>query len=495
MLFNSYLFITLFLPVVLGGFAMAASWSPVAAKVWLICASLTLYASWDPVFVPFLAASMVGNLIAVRIVERLEPRPDRRDVVLVLAMIANLAGLFWCRYLPAWLPGLSAIAQADWHMADPIVPLGLSFFTFTQIGYLLDRRAGVAPTCRALDYVLFVSFFPSLTAGPILSGREVLPQFASLGRLRLSGDSLAIGLGLFLIGCLKKTLLADPLGATVSAGFAEPSALGAFGAWQVALSWTLQLYFDFSGYSDMAIGLARMVGLHYPLNFNSPYKAESVIEYWQRWHMSLTRFFMGAIHAPLTMAIMRRRRAQGLGTGREAQRSYAGFACMVAVPIAVTMTLAGVWHGAAATFLLFGLLHAGFLIVNHAWRLFRPAPRSRAPVVIAARVGLTHACVLIGAVLFRASSADAAGALLGAMAGLNSGMPEPVTLRGLVDGAMLAVLYGIVWAMPNSQTIMTVGHAAWGWRPSWPWAVAFGCAATLCLLSMGGTAEFVYFQF
>ncbi len=233
-------------------------------------------------------------------------------------------------------------------------PLGISFFTFTQIGYLLDCRNGLARDRSPLNYTLFVAFFPHLIAGPILHNREIMPQFADAATYRYSAHNLAAGLGIFLLGLLKKCLLADPCAAVVGPGFANPDALTFFPAWQVALSYSLQLYFDFSGYSDMAIGLARMFNVRFPLNFNSPYKARSVIEYWQRWHMTLTRYLNLCLYDPLALAITRRRRARGQSTRREAQATPLGFAQMVLLPIFVTMTLAGIRHGSGPTFLVFG---------------------------------------------------------------------------------------------------------------------------------------------
>ena len=216
--------------------------------------------------------------------------------------------------------------------------------------------------------------------------------------------------------------------------------------------------------------------------------------------MSLTRFLMGTIHAPLTLAIMRRRRALGLRVDHAAQARPGGFTAMMVLPIMVTMGLAGVWHGSGLTFLVFGLMHGGFLVVNHAWRLFFPGPRSQARSAMLARLALTYLCVLAGAVVFRAASLGDALAMFGAMCGAN-GVSMSLDPHCLLDAAWLAGLFAIVWLAPNSGQIMeaAITEAAGGrriaWRPSLPWAMAMGCAATLGLLSIGGTAEFVYFRF
>ena len=289
--------------------------------------------------------------------------------------------------------------------------------------------------------------------------------------------------------------MADPLGPMVAAGFERPEALTLGSGWTVALAWSFALYFDFSGYSDMAIGLARLFGVRFPSNFASPYKAQSVIEYWQRWHMTLTRFLMSAIYNPLALAVMRSRRARGWPTDRAAQRTPAGFLAMVLWPIGVTMGVAGLWHGGTAPYLVFGLLHAGFLGVNHAWRLRGPGAEWGGWPAALGRILLTYLCVLIGSVIFRAPDLSIAGSILAAMAGLHglsALTPEP---RAGLEALWLLGLALIIWGAPNSQQIME-DHAGWPrWRASIPWAAAAGCAATLGLLSLGGTREFVYFQF
>jgi len=266
--------------------------------------------------------------------------------------------------------------------------------------------------------------------------------------------------------------------------------LSLFPAWQTAMAWSLQLYFDFSGYTDMAIGLAWMFGFRFPDNFEQPYRAGSVIAYWQSWHMSLTRFLMANVHAPLTLAVLRRRRALGYPIDQTAQRGIGGFLTMIGAPILVTMSLAGIWHGPGLTFLLFGLLHVGFLLVNHAWRLYR-AP----PLPAVAGVALTYLSVLIASVLFRASSVSEAGSLLAGMAGLHGLSLPAADIHVAVSAAWIAGLYAIVWAAPTTRQLIQGGSTRLTWRPTPRWAVAMGCAATLGVLASGGTGEFVYFHF
>jgi D-alanyl-lipoteichoic acid acyltransferase DltB (MBOAT superfamily) len=505
-LFNSYVFVAAFLPLTLGGFAVACRLGRRSAALFLLVASLAFYSWWNPRFLPLLLVSIGANFAVSTLIARCAARPGWQSAILTGAIVANLAALFWGKYLAAVLWFLRAHGVADVALADPVLPLGISFFTFTQIGFLVDCRQGQAREASLLNYALFVSFFPHLIAGPILHHREIVPQFADPETWRPRAESLAVGSAIFLIGLLKKTLLADPLAPIASAGYAHPQALALFPAWQAALAYSLQLYFDFSGYSDMAIGLARLFNLRFPLNFHSPYQAQSVIDYWQRWHMTLTRWLMMYLYNPLALRIARRRIARGLPTDRATRSSLRGFTAMVAFPTMVTMGLAGVWHGSAFTFVVFGLLHGTYLCVNHAWRLWRPGPRSGAWHAVVARVALTYGCVLVGSVVFRATSLADAGAMLGGMLGLHgTGLAAP-GLRAAEDVLWLVALYAIVWGAPNTQQIMrayapALGRAAAGpwpslvWRPTLPWALAFGAAATLGLLSIGGTGEFLYYRF
>ncbi len=305
MLFNSYVFILAFLPMALVGFFAASRLGRRAAGCWLIAASLFFYGWWSIGFVPLLIGSIIGNYAAALLLHRLAPWPRRQTAVLVVAVAANLAALVYYKYLGT-IFGVLHVA-----FTNPVLPLGISFFTFTQIGYLLDCRNGATTDRSPLNYALFVTFFPHLIAGPIVHNREIMPQFGDAATYRMSSQNVVVGMTIFLLGLLKKCLLADPTSVVVGPGFAHPEALTLFPAWHVALSYSLQLYFDFSGYSDMAIGLARMFNVRFPLNFNSPYKAQSVIEYWQRWHMTLTRYLNLCLYDPIALAMRRRHRAHG----------------------------------------------------------------------------------------------------------------------------------------------------------------------------------------
>jgi alginate O-acetyltransferase complex protein AlgI len=442
--FASFGFLFVFLPIALAGFALAARQGRTAALGWLIACSFAFYPveHW-----PALAGSLAVNALFAHWIRRTEGT-SRQSVILAVGVGLNLAAMAVGRSVAA-------------------VPPGISFIAFTQIGWLLDQRGAPDRGGSALTYPFLVVFFPHLIAGPILRARDL--DTRTLG-FRL--DDLAPGTVLLLIGLLKKTLLANPLSVLVTPGFTDPGSLGLLPAWGAALAWSFQLYFDFSGYSDMAMGLARLFGLRFPPNFASPYKAQSIIDYWQRWHMTLTQFLVSTVFNPLAMATMRIRRAKVLLLG----------------PLFATMVLAGLWHGATLPYLVFGLMHAVFLAINHAWRTLRPGRAAGGRAAAVGCVALTYLCVLVASVVFRAPSMGIAVTLLEGMIGLHTGGP---VMHGALHAVWLACLAGIVWFAPNAQQIVEGQF----WRPSLPWAFAAGCAACLGILSLGGTHEFVYFQF
>jgi D-alanyl-lipoteichoic acid acyltransferase DltB (MBOAT superfamily) len=537
MLFNSYIFIFAFLPVALAGFHMLGRLGRRAAAGWLILISIFFYGWWNPQFVILLAASIAFNYAAAEAIGATEDRPALQAACLTVAVAANLSALFYYKYLACVIHAATGLGLL--HSATPsiVLPLGISFFTFTQIGYLVDKKQGVTKGRGLLNYVLFVTFFPHLIAGPILHNREMMPQFGDAATYRFSGENFSVGLSVFAIGLAKKCLLADPLSATVTAGFGNAPHLPFLGAWNVALCYALQLYFDFSGYSDMAIGLARMFNVRFPLNFNSPYKATSIIEHWQRWHMTLTRYLNLYLYNPIALAVTNWRAERGLGIAKSAQAKPGGFAFMVMLPTLVTMGLAGVWHGAGLQFLIFGLLHGTYLTINHAFRIFRArrsGTGSDSSLVHISKLLLTHLAVIVSLIFFRAPSVGAAMNVLGGMVGLHGAvglelpnfvlsqlgtLGDALTSHAIVTGVTqgffaadagqviwIVCLYGAVWCLPNTQQIMRGFAPALGrvqpgpferlaWQPTAGWALAVGVLASVGVLAISGTTEFLYFQF
>ncbi|MBC8002267.1 MAG: MBOAT family protein, partial [Opitutaceae bacterium] len=349
MLFNSWQFLLVFLPVVLGVFlCLPAAWQN-SRKGWLIVASFVFYAYWKIEYVPLLLASMAFNFGAAEGIIRWHGQ-RRGKLVLYAGVSGNLVLLGYYKYTDFFLQLFGRIADQPVPKFDLILPLAISFFTFTQIGYLVDVHRDQTKHYRLLDYVLFVVFFPHLIAGPIVRHWEIIPQFMSRWP-RPSGKDLAVGMAIFLIGLFKKVLIADPLSEYADAAFAalQPGlTLTFFDAWFGTLAYALQIYFDFSGYSDMAIGLARLFAIKFPFNFDSPYKARSVVEFWQRWHVTLSRFLREYLYFSLG----------GNRCGPLRQK----------LNVMTTMVLSGLWHGAGITFVLWGALHGVYLVMAHGWQ-------------------------------------------------------------------------------------------------------------------------------
>jgi alginate O-acetyltransferase complex protein AlgI len=509
MVFSSFPFIFGFMPLALLGFFVAARIGPKPAGLWLVVSSLAFYGYWRLDFLPLLLISIAFNYTIGQLLVRTARRPGLQSAVFLFGVGADLLALFYYKYAAALAASLGFQTVGGTPLHEIILPLGISFFTFTQIGYLVDVKQEVAKTRDLLSYVLFVTFFPHLIAGPILHNREMMPQFADRATYRFSSGNIAVGLTIFAIGLAKKVLLADPLSTDVANNFGHTADLGTIASWYAVIGYSLQLYFDFSGYSDMAIGLARMFNIRFPLNFNSPYKATTVIDYWQRFHMTLTRFITMYIFSPMALAITRWRDRHGYDNGRKASATPGGFLSLVAVPTLVTMGLAGVWHGAGTQYLIFGLLHGLYITVNHAMRIFFPPPKKPPPrpflvrtLIHASKVLAVYLAALVAFAFFRAPSSGAAVEVLAGMLGLHgigSGLP-------LATSAHVALLFAIVWFAPNTQQIMHRYEPALGrpipnpypalsWYPRAGWALAAGTAGALGILALGGTTEFLYFQF
>lgn len=538
MLFNSYIFIFGFLPCALVGYHVSNTLDRSLAIGWLIACSLLFYGYWNPLFLLLLLGSIAFNYTLTHLVDwadRFGPR--LKTTMLVLGIGGDLLLLFYYKYLASVLIffGMAATLPSGW--ADHIIlPLGISFFTFTQIGYVLDCADGSVEHRNLFDYILFVTFFPHLIAGPILHSRDILPQFIDRAhRFRLS--DLTVGMTIFVIGLFKKVVIADPFGQLADPGFAASTHISLFTAWLTVLSYALQLYFDFSGYSDMAIGIARSFGIRFPLNFNSPYKSQSIIEFWQRWHMTLTRYLTEFLYNPVALTLTRRYMKRGSGLSRKSTRSAGAFANMVLLPIFFTMTLAGVWHGAGLQFLVFGLLHAVYLSINHAWRTYGPRSR-RSPelfgrsVRIASNVLLTFLAVIVAQVFFRATSVPSALSMLGDMMGLRStvgvlvvpvwlinasrGLLAPVINSGLLVSSQdaadlknwLYIVSGllIVWGFPNTQQVMVNFEPSLNsvrpfplqsmqWLPNAWWGLLVGAMIIVSLCNLNNVTRFLYFQF
>jgi alginate O-acetyltransferase complex protein AlgI len=426
-LFNSYEFLLVFLPITLILFyALTQFANRNYALNWLVFTSLAFYSWWNPPYVFFLLGSIVANfLLASIILAKRKDNPSFSALVTILGVTANLLLIGYYKYKNFFLDGVEMITDLDFPAQDLILPLGISFFTFQQIAYLVDARVGVVGKSSFRDYALFVTFFPQLIAGPIVHHKEMMPQFTSTENSKVV-NNLVIGSILFSVGLFKKAVIADGFAVYANPVFGLASTgteLDLFSAWLGALAYAFQLYFDFSGYSEMALGLARMFGITLPINFNSPFKQTSIIGFWGHWHITLTRFFTAYIYNPISLGITRFRARKRLTLTRT---SPVAFFTLVACPTLITMTLAGLWHGAGAQYVVFGLLHGSYLTVNHAWRLSRPKfwPNDKTYYRIMRPFGwlVTFVSVVVGMVFFRADSVSAALLVIEGMCGLNGAL-------------------------------------------------------------------------
>jgi alginate O-acetyltransferase complex protein AlgI len=441
LIFNSYQFLFAFLPAVLTGTFLLARYSAGAAQLWLIAASLFFYAAWNAAYLPLLLGSIVFNyFIAVRMVHN----PGLRSLLLTVATVIDLGLLGYYKYMGFFLADLNAASGGNYVWQTLILPLGISFYTFQQLTLLADISSGQIKDFRFRDFLLFVTFFPHLIAGPIVHHREMMPQFKT-ANYRLNWENLAIGGVLMSVGLFKKSILADGISDHVTPIFTDASAgkpISLAYAWAASVGFSLQMYFDFSGYSEMALGLARMVGIKLPMNFNSPLKALSVVDYWSRWHITLTRFLTAYVYNPLAISRARHRAAAGKTGLMGGRTTWGAFAGIVAVPTFVTMFLSGLWHGAGNQFLMFGVLHAIALTINHAWRLIRPRiwpdtehyHRTTRPMSWA----LTFLVVIVALTWFHATSVAVGNNILAGMIGLH-GLVLPSDIADAFPGLATAL--------------------------------------------------------
>lgn len=520
MLFNSHLFIFIYLPLVISGFYLLARYSNQYAAYWLALASLFFYAWWDWRYILLLIGSIAFNFLAgSRIGQTHEPahRALRKTLTLI-AVLINLCLLVYFKYTNFLL----SILNQDQTIEGIVLPLGISFFTFTQIAYLVDVYKGKAKEFCFSHYIIFVTYFPHLIAGPILHHGEMMPQFAKAETYRFSYDKLALGLSIFFIGLFKKTELADGIASQATALFgaaAQHQSPGFLECWNGVIAYTLQLYFDFSGYSDMAIGLSCLFGVRLPLNFYSPYKSTNIIEFWRRWHMSLSRFLRDYLYIPLG------------GNRHGPIRRYFN--------LLITMLLGGLWHGANWTFVIWGGLHGIFLIINHVWRALREQlgqDLSHQTFVGRFMAGtLTFLAVMSAWVFFRASSIDAALTILKGMAGLN-GFILPINWQAPLQQANMAewllkhgayfssnenpmfrgldqliwsmFLLLICWLAPNTQQLFEAHQPSFApsrlgksisfrrqWQVNSLWVMFMVATSYIAIISISSLSEFIYFQF
>jgi D-alanyl-lipoteichoic acid acyltransferase DltB (MBOAT superfamily) len=543
MLFNSYLFILGFLPVTLAVFYCFGYRSRAAALRWLILASLVFYAWWRPLNIAIILPSILINFfLARRLLSMAGDEKQQRAarITLIIGIIFNVAFLGYFKYWNFLTDVANDAFGTQFVLTQIILPLGISFITFQKIAFLIDVHSGRVKSFTFSDYSLFVLFFPQLIAGPIVHYREVIPQFQE-ATCRFDAKNFVVGLTMFCFGLFKKAFLADSIAPFVSPIFeraANGDPVSMLPAIMGAIGFTLQIYFDFSGYSDMAIGIARLFGIRLPINFDSPLRAPSIIDYWLRWHITLSRFLTAYIYNPLLLSLTRRRLARGLPALSGRNITISAFITLLAFPTLVTMFISGVWHGAGYTFIVWGLLHGAFLIVNHGWRLLKakhwPQLNKRQPSRQLFGILCTFSAVVFAMVFFKARTMGGAFAILKGMIGGNGiGLPEslfahagpiasllrqtgggPETWWGAVDfislTAWIVVMLAIALFAPNTGQLMARYEPALGvktaqprqgwlagmeWTPSLKWSIGLAVLAFAAVLKLGGPSEFLYWQF
>lgn len=501
MVFSSLEFIYLFLPPVLIGFLVLRHLKLESGIIWwLIATSVGFYAWWSPIHVVLLIGSVLVNYALHRSLMR-----NRNKTVLVIGIVGNLALLGFFKYADFAIQNLAFALGWELTSLGIVLPLAISFFTFQQISFLLDTWSDKITACDFKRYVLFVTFFPQLIAGPIVLQKDTIPQFQLAVFSNRLWLNLMAGSTLFIIGLFKKIVLADGIAPVANAVFAAADggqSISTDAAWMGTLAYSFQIYFDFSGYCDMALGLARLFGIRLPINFNSPYKALSISDFWKLWHITLSRFLRDYLYIPL-------------GGNRSGFLGQHG-------NLMITMLLGGLWHGAGWNFIIWGGLHGAYLIINHAWRAavaqFNLGGKLPLMVTTFLSWGVTMLAIMLAWVFFRAETFGGALNVAEALIGLQDTQIVQTTTALVPDvsftGFLLALMVLIVTCLPNSIELVrnyqpvigtlrelkdtTVGISKFVWRPSPKWGVTAcvaGSVALIQLYRLNDLTEFIYFNF
>lgn len=494
MLFNSYIFVFVFFPIcLLGCYGLVRGGKPGAARVFLTAMSLWFYGYFNLSYLLIMICSIAVNYLFHRLLSG-----ESRRAVMILAVVFNLGLLFYFKYYDFFLDTVNGMFGTDFALRGILLPLGISFFTFQQISFIVDTYRGEVADCSLSEYALFVSFFPQLIAGPIVNHSEMLPQFRAFGAEKLDWERIAGGLALFVLGLAKKVLLADTLGAGVDYGYDNLAVLGRLDAVLVIMFYALQLYFDFSGYCDMAVGLGRMLGIEIPVNFNSPYKAADIVDFWKRWHITLNRFFTKYVYIPLG------------GNRRGEGRMY--------LNLLLVFLLSGIWHGAGFHFIVWGMLHGALYVVTRFWQRHVRTGRKREAagftykIMTAVSQMATFLYVSVAWVYFRAESIAQANALLrtawkGEVKKISLDLAEclqpdefwyvikvlhldnlPFSRYILMFLILAAALY---FALIGKNAGERVSRLKYGPVS----AAVFVILAVWCILSFSGVSTFLYFNF
>lgn len=505
MLFNSYTFLFLFLPTTYFCYYQLEKFSNQRIKLfWLVLVSLFFYGWWNPIYVSLIVSSIVFNYYFGRLIWKYES-----NILLIFSITVNLLLIGYFKYTNFFIDSINNISGSDFNLEQIVLPLAISFFTFQQIAYLVDVYRKKVEKHDLLQYSLFVLFFPQLIAGPIVHHQEMLPQFLMM-RTSSKSKNLGIGITILIIGLFKKVIIADGIAIYSTAVFNavdSGATVTFFEAWGGAFAYTSQLYFDFSGYSDMAIGIARMFGIKLPENFNSPYKSNNIIDFWKRWHITLSRFLRDYLYFTLG------------GNRKGRLKRY--------INLLITMFLCGLWHGAGWTFVIWGCLHGIFLVINHAWRYLKT--HTYLKFIKIGYVGIilsrliTFLTVVVAWVFFRAENFSGAINMLKGMSGRN-GFILPEELSGILpdlcgtiqfSGTTIGtlghytslfwvmLLLFIVWFTPNTYEwvkLSQMGQGGVGLKrililPGKLWVIMVSSMGILVAMYLNEVSEFLYFNF
>ena len=507
MMFNSWSFILVFLPICLFLYFNLAKIDVRLASLFLVGASFLFYGYWSVRYLPLLATSILVNYIFGRLIaKKLTNSPRKSLSLLWLAVVSNLLILVYYKYSDFFLDDFNELFGTKFSLGKVILPLGVSFFTFTQIAFLVDAYKGKIKQFNFVHYCLFVTYFPHLIAGPILHHGAMIPQFAEEKNYEFKIENFSIGLAWFVVGLFKKVMIADtfakysdPIFAAVDGGVSPTFIV----SWIAVIAFAFQIYFDFSGYTDMAIGISLIFGIQLPVNFDSPYKATNVIQFWRRWHISLSNFLRDYLYIPLG------------GSKKGKRRRY--------VNLMLTMTLGGLWHGANWTFVVWGVLHGVFLSINHIWNETThnsiKVRRKSSPTWL--KVAFTFFLTCVAWTFFRASDVNAACRMLGGMLLFNGfSLPQGFSnyqpffsalhLKTQFTGIFMGITAfniqtlllfftisgGIIWGAPNTQKVLNKENIdAMTRQKTILSVVALGIMFVSSITNFSQIQTFIYFQF
>jgi len=490
MLFNSYEFIFLFLPITFFVyFFLNKKRLTTASKGWLVFTSLFFYSWWNVLYLPLILTSILFNYIITNTMIDYDNSKKiyfSKKSLLQVGLVFNIGLLIYFKYMDFFISNINSLINSDIELLHLTLPLAISFFTLQQVAYLVDSYEGLVKERNFLDYIIFVTFFPQLIAGPIVHHKEMMPQFANIRNKIKNYNNIAMGIFIFSIGLFKKVIIADTLALWATQGFDVATTLNLFEAWATSLSYTFQIYFDFSGYMDMATGIALLFNIKLPQNFNSPYKATGVIDYWQRWHITLTNFITTYIYTPML---------------RGFNRVTFHKAMLVSI---ISFIISGIWHGASWMFIFWGFLHGIGITINHYWR------KSKRKINKVLAWFITFNFINITMIIFRAKDWDDAVKVLGSMFSLNN-IVLPVQLENKltflsdlnikfgywaknIDGniwtfVLLTILFIIIMNFKNSIEELD------NFKINYRTALWSGILLFFGLLSLNRVSEFLYFNF